>query len=55
MAAAEATQGQAEAGETAKRRGTGGMPHQHQLSSDRPVTSSSSSARVGQASTASLA
>jgi hypothetical protein len=41
MAAEEATQGQAEAGETAERRGTGGVPHQHQLSSDRSVASSS--------------
>ena len=54
MAAAVATQGQAEAGETAERRGTGGVPHQHQLSSDGPVVSSSSSAGVGQGSTARL-
>ena len=50
--AEEATQGQAEAGETAERRGTGGVLHQHQLSSDGSVVSSISSAMVGQASTA---
>jgi hypothetical protein len=53
--AAEATQGQAEAGETTERRGTGSLPHQHQLSSGGPVASSSSSAWVGQASSARLA
>lgn len=62
-----ATRGQAEVGEaegeTADRCGTGdvpprhqlatsGSPHQHQLSSGGPLASSSSSAMVGQASTA---